>query len=53
MEEKNARGNAPMNAESPTERKKRLMLGCFWIGFSILWCLGSVIPVIYVVSTAP
>jgi hypothetical protein len=39
--------------ESQSEKAKRLLSGCFWISAAIAWWLGSVIPVIYVVATAP
>jgi hypothetical protein len=39
--------------ESRSEKIKRLLFGCFWIGAAIAWWLGSVIPVIYVVASAP
>ena len=42
-----------INNESRSDRTKRLMFGCFWVGTAIAWWMGSVIPVIYVVANAP
>ncbi len=42
-----------MKAETRTEKKVRLLLGCFWVGFVVMWWIGSVVPVIYVVANAP
>ncbi len=42
-----------MQTETRSEKNRRLYLGCIWVGASIVWWLGSVIPVIYVVASAP
>ena len=42
-----------INDESRSEKTRRLLLGCFWISLTIAWWLSSVIPVIYVIASAP
>ena len=43
----------PDQDESRSEKTRRLLLGCFWISLTIAWWLSSVIPVIYVIASAP